>query len=1309
MKMRVSGGYGLVVAWMLVSGCAPGPISPGPESPVRDATPVHDAVGESASPVESTGRDDLPERARYLPEALIPQGVRHYAEDQPVLENSWITVPRAAGFGSQDAYLLSVYPSLKALPEAERAAALRGIKRTLSPILEKSADGRENPVYALFRNMHTEAADPGRITDGGVLADLVFHAQSPFRDASSEWREALRAQLVKITFEGIDPEAIAPMGEGNRSWGGEYMLPRILRPYLLLEIFHPEVLTMEQRRTLNRVLMHPFFGFNGQLGITGQTQDILSGILNKQVFVYNSLLWAASLMELQMARYPERENLWPGFDRGVPDLFRDILAEVALNYHNGLMGDGATRYVPNYTHAYYYEGPQMDQLLRNYLNTYDETDPVLMRAHEMLGDRILAIGNYYEQTALRVVEADEDSHHMSNRAQMSEAKSFGNELVHRPSDPPIHWALANLTGNRWLRQSGPAVQAQRILDDPKKGMSPLGVDLALAAVWNPHVRIGPDPSTGPGFRQKYLFWDRNNLGATGKFGNWAFQFIGRGLTGRRPGPAAEVPPLFEKDSFAGFVARSAGSPPTAEGLRTDHRLAHVAYVGIFPEKTRFWGSVKNAHPKLDGIGPGYAPHWEAARWSATVTDGFAVQASSARSEATDAVCRELWLATPNGAVGLLSGDVSEDPKNGDGYARLSFVLQGFFGTRIRSYKKQDGFHVDPIPSPITFPTLTADGNGFDFVNLRVRVLEQNFIAGPVFAHLTKPEDFYPTDKRSPEMRGLDELSSADNESHGAVTREVQARGRFTDGRRPTAVVAVHTGDQARPVTARRLASLPGVRGEHLVLQARDGDTQYLVIYNPGDDLLDLSGWTVPESEARVRVYRSGARYRPDFLGNIEVNPEADKEDEVVHGAVVQVPALEPIREATHERIPPHGHLVIVSGGAEFRTGGPGFEVRPSLAEWRFRPENHDGSSTRELTGRGPALRGGEQTEGDAVRVNAGAGLHADGLNMPEAGTLRFWVRPETVPAKAPAPLFASGGAASWELWAAADALVLRHAGEGRADTQAFAGGLRAGTWQEVVVSYASEDPATWQLRVNDAPRTPAKRGVELPSPGTGLRLGGGFDALFRDLAVHDAVLTPGELNFLHDRGQPTGFNRIRVAGIPSHVWVNGNHLNEGSQPELVDTDKLARHLKPGVNVMGIEWAAAQNPPQAPSLAVWIRGQELTADGSPFLGDWQTLATPRENQGSRLLAAYDAQIQRQFQHLASLGRSDKEYRNPEWRPHAYDRPWLARKDTLDWQPLSGASSGENGGFSPILQSGQGLRLLRFTFVLDEHGVAQPFTP
>lgn len=1288
---------------------------------------VHAAPSNATGDPAAAESGRIPGSTRYFPEELIPQKVRFYAQDQPVLENPWISVPRAAGFDNQDDYLLSVYPSLKELPESERAAALRGIKRTLTPILEQSADGRENPVYAELQQTYATASNLKRINDGALLADLYFHAQSPLRNAPPEVREALFERLVELTFQGIDPDAIEPRGKGNQAWGGEYMLGKILGPYLMLEIFRPEALTMDQRRTLNRVLMHPFFGFNGQLGITGFTQELLSGILNKQVFTYNNLLCAASLMELQMARYPESENLWPGFSRELPDFFRDTLAEIARNYHNGLMGDGATRYVPGYTHAYYYEGPQMEQLMRNYLNTYDEGDPVLMQANEVLKDRIVAIGNYYEQTAFRVIEDQDDSHHQSNRAQMSEAKSFGNELVHRPSDPTIHWALANLTGNRWLRQTGPALQAQRTFENPKSAMQTPGPDLALASVWNPKVTIGPDASAGPGFRQNYIFWDRNNLGATGKYDNWAFHLIGRGMVGRRPNPEANVGALFEKDTFAGFVARSAGSPPAENGLRTDHRLAHLAYVGIFPEKTRFWGSVKIAHPKSNGIVPGYAPHWDDARWSATVTDGFAVQTSSARADSTDAVCREVWLATPHGAVGLLGGAVSEDPKNGDGYARLSFLVQGFFGTRIRSYRKQDGFLAEQIPSPITFPTITPGGNGFDFVNQRVRVLEQNFTDGPVFAHLQEDKDFYPTDKRSLEMRGLDELSNADNESHGAVTREVQVRGRFTDGRKPQAVVAVHTGDVENPPTACRISDIPGVEGEYLAMAARDGDTGYLVIYNSGGEPLQLSKWDLSKglvgesmlleglnAQSEVRFYRSGARFRPDFLGNIEVNPEADKEDEVVHGSVVQQPPLQSLAEAIKEGIPPHGHVVIVTGGQEFKTGGPGFEVRPTIAEWRFLPELREGTKTRELTSQASALSGGEQTEIDAVRVDTAGTLTANALAMPASGTVRFWIKPEAGFNSQSSLLFASGGSPAWEVWLKDKQLVVRCAEGGQSVARSFVGELNSDIWQQIVLTYQSADPDTWHLRVNDALRSASADAPTLPTPVGELCVGKNIAASFKDLAVHAAALSPGELNFLHDREQPANFNRINISGIPANVWVNGNRVNEESQPELVDTNKLTRHLKQGTNVIAIEFDGAlkdakgrSTPGLSPVVDLWIRGRNLTAEGAGFNSGWETIVVPRNDVGSRLLAAYDTQIKRQMEHLASRGKSTKEYRQAGWRPVAYDRPWLGRNDALPWEPVSWKAPGESGCMSPILQSAQGQRLMRFTFDLDDRGVPRPF--
>ncbi len=1279
------------------------------------------ATGTLSGPIAEAGGSSVPRGTRYFPEELIPQQVRYYAEDQPVLENPWISVPRAAGFEKQDDYLLSVYPTLKSLPEPEQAAALRGIKRSLPPILEKSADGRENPVFEEIKQA-LATANLGKITDGGDLAELVFHAQSPLRDAAPEVRERLLKQLVDLTFKGINPDAIAPEGEGNKSWGGEYQVGKILLPYLLLEIFQPDLLTMDQRRTLNRVLMHPFFGFNGQLGIVGDTQEVMSGILNKQVFTYNNLPVAASLMELQMARYPESENLWPGFSKDLPEFFRNIVAEGFLNYHNGLMGDGATRYVPNYTHAYYYEGPQMEQMLRNYLNTCDENDPVMMKVNKVLADRIKAIGNYYEQTSFRVVEDQDDSHHQSNRAPMSEAKSFGNELVHRPSDPTIHWALANLTGNRWLRQSGPAVQAQRVFENPKAFLPVPGADLSLASVWNPNVTIGRDESTGPGFRQDYIFWDRNNLGATGKKGNWAFHLVGRGLVGRRPNAEAKAPPLFEKDTFAGFIARSAGSPPAENGLRTDHRTAHMSYVGIFPEKTRFWGSVKAAHPKLSGVGPGYAPHWDNARWSSTVTDGFAVQTSSARADATDAVCREVWLATPNGAVGLLGGDVSEDSKNGDGYARLSFMLQGFFGTRIRSYRKQDGFLADPIPSPITFPAITPDGNGFDFVNLRVRVLEQNFTDGPVFLHLTRDEDFLPTDKRSPEMRGIDELSNANNESHGAVTREVQVRGRFTDGRKPQAVVAVHTGDEKKPPAARRISELPGVSGEYLAMEAKDGDTGYLIIYNSGGETLDLGKWKVGGlglleglgAGSKVRLYRSGARFRPDFLGNIEVNPEADKEDEIVHGSVLQQPPLQTLGEAIQERIPSHGHVVIVTGGKEFKTGGPGFEVRPPMAEWRFRSEHRDGARTRELTWQASAIAGGEQTEIDAVRVDAAGTLSASALAMPASGTVRFWIKPEALSNAQPALLFASGGSPAWELWIKDNQVVARRVDGMQSATRSFEGGLDSDVWQQVVLTYESADPETWQLCVNDTLRRAAADAPPLPSPESGLCLGKNIAASFKDLAVHGAVLTPGELNYLQDREQPANFNRISIRGTRSSVWVNGNRVNESGLPDLVDTNKITRHLKPGANVIAIELDGVlknakgrPDPSLSPVVDIWIRGRKLTGADSPFNTGWQTIGVLRDGVGSRLLAAYDAQVKRQLEHLESQGRSAKEYRQAGWRPGAYDRPWLGRNDALPWEPVAWKEAGESGALIPNLAPNEGLRLLRFTFELDEHGNPRPF--
>jgi hypothetical protein len=352
-------------------------------------------------------------------------------------------------------------------------------------------------------------------------------------------------------------------------------------------------------------------------------------------------------------------------------------------------------------------------------------------------------------------------------------------------------------------------------------------------------------------------------------------------------------------------------------------------------------------------------------------------------------------------------------------------------------------------------------------------------------------------------------------------------------------------------------------------------------------------------------------------------------------------------------------------------------------------------------------------EPDAARVDGAGKLTGDALAMPDAGTIRFWVKPETLPANAPTLLFASGGPASWELWADKGTLVIRRTGDGKETMRRFAGGLDAGFWQHVVVTYASTDPATWNLRVNNAPRGAAPGRMELPSTEKALCLGGSFAALFKELAVHNAVLTTGEINFVHDREQPANFNRIRVTTIPSHVWINGNRINEEVQEELVDTDKLARHLKPGVNVIGVEMAGTprnaqgrEEPGMKSAIGIWIRGRNLMEKNSPFLAGWQTIRTSRTAIGSRLLAAYDAQIKRQMDYLASQGRSAKEYRSPEWRPSSYDRPWLARKDKLNWQTVSWTPSG-TGEMSPGLKPGDGLRLLRFTFILDEQGAPRPF--
>ncbi|MGA1531031.1 MAG: hypothetical protein ACO398_09860 [Kiritimatiellia bacterium] len=240
----------------------------------------------------------------------------------------------------------------------------------------------------------------------------------------------------------------------------------------------------------------------------------------------------------------------------------------------------------------------------------------------------------------------------------------------------------------------------------------------------------------------------------------------------------------------------------------------------------------------------------------------------------------------------------------------------------------------------------------------------------------------------------------------------------------------------------------------------------------------------------------------------------------------------------------------------------------------------------------------------------------------------------------------------------------------------------------------------------------------LPSPGEGLLIGRNMDCAIKDLAVHDAVLTPGELNFLHDREQPHNFNRIVITNAPAAVWVNGTRLNRDKPGEL-DTSKFTRYLKPGSNVVAFEFEASQRNRFGRNIleedvmtGIWIRGHALSVADSPFDRGWETVSTDRENVGSWLLAAYNAQINRQFAFIddqRDAGKDPGAYRQPAWRPDAYDRPWLAALDQLDWQPVTWRESGDDGLEKPRLSPGDGLRLLRFRFVLDEDGVPRPFDP
>lgn len=1273
---------------------------------------------------------------------LIPQQVRHYADGQPMADHPWRNASRAAGCETQDDYLSQLYPSLeKNYTGNTLAAAKSGVKRALIPFVVAGPDGTPNPVHAFLKQKVSPANMKAILRETPEsLALLYFHAQSPLSGMAPEVRMQVRDALM-TTFRQryINPNQTEIPNGG----GGPYQGRNVYFVYLLIEIFEPDLLTLEEKKALNTQLLSNFFGFNaGQNSLMADAMNPEAALYNHSVFSLRNGLELSALLRLQKLKYTGENDPWRGVSVEWADHWDQLMLAAIRNYWVGFMGDGARRYVHDYTHCYFYEGPQFVQTVGLWGALYDEQDPRFLEAAETLRRQIVAQGNYYLQTNTRVVRKDPDTHLAHSRAQMSEAKDFGLMGANRGQDAPIHWMAAHVSGNKWLAMSPPALQYENSLAG--NGLHPVewygATDMIAATAWNPAVKVAPRQE-GEGFFGDYILWDRNNLGASGESGDFSFQLVSRRVAGRKRGQEHTPDSLFEMNTFAGFVFRNADSPPSPEGLRTDHRFVNIPRVGVYPVYRAEVGILRKLRiqtPKEGSLV--YRPHYSSVHAAPTVTDRFAALGVNAGIAKTPLRSREFWLVTPNGAVGWMESDVDGNPENGAGQARLSIGLSGYFGTGsgIRSHRTSEGFQGVEKDSaalkanPLTYPVLHPDKSGFDFLNARVNVLEHNFPGSAPFDWISEHSNMLPTEKASAEMSGFWQESYFNDADQGLVGREVEARGVFSNDRKPRALLSIQTADAKQPILGRTVPGRKESAHPYLAMIVEDGDQRFWVIHNPEGEPLDLRGLPTFEGDNPVYAFQSGALYRPEFTGNVELDPELDRQDMVEFGSVVQHPQAKSLREACQVQLPPYAHVILVDAlpGAEPpKTGGPGFEVAPALAEWNFNSEQvldgPSGKKHRELTGRFGPISADVQ-DGVAVLPADGSGLSIpDGEALPAlptAGTVRFWIKPDTLDGSD--DLFgwradAGGPGLALDLKSSSSGggLVLSWSGPDEGWSRRFAADLLPGRWYQLTLAYDAKAPEKSALSLNGRPVTsgPIQRG-DSPDIPIGLVLGRGISGHADRLALHDRVLNANETAFLVDREQPADFNRIyfkRPGGGGLRVWLNGTMIVpfENPPPSVADSGWILPFLKGGENWLAVELDPTSRPgDEVLEAQLRINGQDLTAEKSLFTSAWrQAVADPMEA-GSLIALGNQAAKGNKTAFIDSLkakGLNPVIYKGMDWITPCYDRPWLTGQGpALDWQAMEWSSGESAGVVKATCLSGKKPLLMSFRFHLSEDGRVSP---
>lgn len=123
---------------------------------------------------------------------------------------------------------------------------------TCPPILENGPYGTPNPVLAFLKEKVSPANMKAILRETPEsLALLYFHAQSLLASIPPEVRAQVRdALIVTLRQRYINPNQIEVPNGG----GGPYQGRNVYFVYLLIEIFDPDLLTVEEKRALNTQL-----------------------------------------------------------------------------------------------------------------------------------------------------------------------------------------------------------------------------------------------------------------------------------------------------------------------------------------------------------------------------------------------------------------------------------------------------------------------------------------------------------------------------------------------------------------------------------------------------------------------------------------------------------------------------------------------------------------------------------------------------------------------------------------------------------------------------------------------------------------------------------------------------------------------------------------------------------------------------------------------------------------------------------------------------------------------------------------------